>query len=148
MINSHLGANYSGKNKNHTRKQKTIWLTRYSRWRLQVLHFYCIGFTKQPVSAGTRWTHAHTVWVVCSQKRSSHTILQQRRENEHWVPPLIWNFSNSLERITENESGEGNHTFGFIIFLSNLLQLSNCQVVKAHSWVLETNELIYKIYLI
>lgn len=46
--------------------------------------------------AGAGGAHANAVGVVGRKQRCCHTVLQQRRLDEHGVPPVVGNFQHSL----------------------------------------------------
>lgn len=49
------------------------------------------------VGAGARRAHAHAVGVVGREQGCGHAVLQQGREDEHGVPPVVGHFRHSLE---------------------------------------------------
>lgn len=50
------------------------------------------------VARGARRTHSNAVRVVGAEERTGGAVFEQRRQDQHGVPPAVRHFCNSLER--------------------------------------------------
>lgn len=46
--------------------------------------------------------HAHTVWVISAEERTGGTVLKQRRQDEHGVPPAVRHTGHTLIKTTSS----------------------------------------------
>lgn len=55
------------------------------------------------VVRGTRRTHSNAVGVVGAEERTGGAVFEQRRQDQHGVPPAVCHLCNSLERWNRRE---------------------------------------------
>ncbi len=70
----------------------SLWLTLW----LDSSAVICPQLRLRHVAGRAWWTHAHTVRVVGSEERARWTVFEQRRQNQHWMPPAVSHLGHSL----------------------------------------------------
>lgn len=56
----------------------------------------CPQLAQRHVAGRAWWTHPHTVGVVGSEERAGWTVFEQRRQNQHRMPPAVSHLGHSL----------------------------------------------------
>lgn len=56
----------------------------------------CPQLAQRHVAGRAWWTHPHTVGVVGSEERAGWTVFEQRRQNQHRMPPAVRHLGHSL----------------------------------------------------
>lgn len=56
----------------------------------------CPQLSQRHVAGRPWWTHPHTVRVVSSEERERRAVFEQRRQNQHRMPPAVGHLGHSL----------------------------------------------------